>query len=101
MPKADRMFDVVCPCCQAALKIDSQTRAVITFKAPEKPRTLADIESGLEKLKGEAQRREDAFQKSFQAEKNAAEVRARKFDELFKKAKEEPLEKPTRDFDLD
>jgi hypothetical protein len=96
------MFDVVCPCCRAELKVDPGTRAVITFKAAEKPRELADIEVGLERLKGAAARREEAFQKSFEAERKQPEVLARKFDELFKKAKETANEPPPkRDIDLD
>ncbi len=101
MAKAAKMFEVLCPCCQAELKIDPATEAVITFKEHEKPRTIEDIGAGLEKLKGEAARREEAFRKSFEAEKMGAEVRARKFDELFKKAKESPNEPPPkRDIDL-
>jgi predicted nuclease with TOPRIM domain len=100
--KAAGLFEVTCPCCQAALQIDPQTRAVITFKAHEKPRELADIDSGLERLKGEAARREEAFRKSFEAERNSQQVLARKFDELFKKAKETADEPPPkRDIDLD
>lgn len=96
------MFDLACPCCQAELKIDPETRSVITFKAAEKPRELADLEVGLERLKGAAARREEAFQKSFAAEKMQAQVLAKKFDELFKKAKETANEPPPkRDIDLD
>lgn len=75
------MFDVICPCCQAELKIDPETRAVITSKAAEKPRELANIEVGLDRLRGAAARREEAFQKSFEAEKKQPEILARKFDE--------------------
>jgi hypothetical protein len=101
MAKAAKLIDVICPCCQAELRIDADTRAVITHKVPEKPRTLEDIATGVEKLKGEAARREEAFRKSFEAEKMGAEIRARKFDELFKKAKETADEPPPkRDIDL-
>ncbi len=100
--KATGMFEVICPCCQAELKVDPDTRAVITFKAPEKPRELADLEVGLDRLKGAAARREEAFQKSFEAEKMQPQILARKFDELFKKAKETADEPPPkRDIDLD
>lgn len=102
MPKARGLIELKCPCCDAELKIDPETRAVITFKAPEKPRTIEDIESGLERLKGEAGRREEAFQKSFAAEKISSQVLSKKFDELLKKAKEEPIgPPPKRDIDLD
>ncbi len=101
-PKHAGLFEVVCPCCQAALQVDPQTHAVITFKAPEKPRELSDIETGLERLKGEAARREEAFQRSVEHERNQQQVLARKFDELFKKAKETADEPPPkRDIDLD
>jgi hypothetical protein len=101
MTKGGKMFEVTCPCCHAQLKVDSTTEAVITCKEQEKPRTLEDIGTGLERLKGEAARREEAFRKSFEAEKMGAEIRARKFDELFKKAKENPDEPPpVRDVDL-
>ena len=84
------------------MKIDPQTRAVITFLAHEKPRALEDIETGLERLKEDAIRREATFRKSFQAEKMQQQVLAKKFDELFKKAKETADEPPPkRDIDLE
>ena len=98
----DALFEVTCPCCQASLQVDPRTRAVITFKAAERPRELADIETGLERLKGEAARREEAFQKSVEHERNQQQVLARKFEELFKKAKETADQPPPkRDIDLD
>ena len=54
------------------------------------------------KLKGAAGRREEAFQKSFEAEKLHGKVLEKKFDELFKQAKENPDKTPPkRDIDLD
>jgi hypothetical protein len=97
-----RLFDVTCPCCQASLKIDPQTRAVITFDPHKKPRELEDIETGLKRLKEDSVRREQAFRKSLEAEKTQQQVLAKKFDELFKKAKEVADESPPkRDIDLD
>lgn len=91
-----------CPCCQAELKIDPDTRAVITYKAHEKPPAIEDLAAAVERLKGEPGRREEAFQKSFAAEKMQSQVLSKKFDELLKKAKEEPLgPPPKRDIDLD
>ncbi len=96
------LFELTCPCCHCSMQVDPQTRAVITFKAAEKPRELADIDTGLEKLKGEAARREEAFRKSFENERMSQQVLAKKFDELFKKAKETANEPPPkRDIDLD
>lgn len=102
MAKARGMFDVDCPCCGATLKLDPDTRAVISFKEPERPRTVESFEAAVAKLKGEAARREEAFQKSFAREKAQSAGRARQFDELLKQAKESPDEpRRLRDIDLD
>jgi hypothetical protein len=96
------MFEVKCPCCQADLKVDPETQAVITFKEAVKPPPIEDLAAAVEHLKGAAGRREAAFQKSFEAEKKQGAVLSKKFDELLKKAKESPNEPPPkRDFDLD
>lgn len=96
------MFEVECPCCQARLKIDPGTQAVISFKEPERPRTVESLEAAVARLKGEAARREEAFQRSFEAEKRHAEVLERKFEELLRQARESPAgPPPKRDIDLD
>jgi len=95
------LFEVECPCCQAVLKIDPETRAVIAHTVPEKPKLIEDLAAEVVKLKGEGARREQLFQKNFEAEKSHGKVLEKKFDELFKRAKENPDEKPpTRDIDL-
>jgi hypothetical protein len=102
MAKAKGMFEVKCPCCQADLKVDPDTHAVITFKEAVKPPPIEDLAAAVQHLKGAAGRREAAFQKSFEAEKMQSQVLSKKFDELLKKAKESPLEPPPRrDIDLD
>lgn len=96
------LFEVTCPCCQSKLKVDSGLRAVISHKEPVKPAPIEDLAAAVARLKGEAGRREDAFQKSFAAEKNQSQVLNRKFDELFKQAKANPeFGRKPRDFDLD
>ena len=95
------MFEVPCPCCKAVLTVDPETRAVIAHTVPEKPPLIEDLAAEVLKLKGEGGRREQLFQKSFEAEKTHGRVLEKKFDELFKRAKENPDEKPpTRDIDL-
>jgi hypothetical protein len=96
------MFDVECPCCQAILKVDPATRAVIAHTVPEKPKPIEDLAAEVAKLKGEGARREEVFRKQFEAEKTHGEVLEKKFDELFKRAKENPDKgPPVRDIDLD
>ena len=99
---AKGMFDVECPCCQATLKIDPETRAVIAHTVHEKPPAIQDLAAEVAKLKGEGARREAVFQKQFEAEKTHGKVLEKKFDELFKRVKENPdAPLPKRDIDLD
>ena len=95
-------FEVECPCCEAILKIDAETEAVLSHKVPEEPKPIEDLAAEVAKLKGAGARREELFQKSFAAEKMHGKVLEKKFDELFKQAKENPdLTPPKRDIDLD
>src|SRR5258708_37909863 len=97
---AKGMFEVECPCCEAILKIDPETRAIIAHTVKEKPRPIEDLAAEVAKLKGAGARREELFQKQFEAEKSHGKVLEKKFDELVKRAKENPaLEPPKRDID--
>jgi hypothetical protein len=98
---ARELFEVDCPCCQSVLKIDSELRTVISHTEPVKKLVIEDLAAEVAKLKGAAGRREEAFQKSFAAEKNQGQVLNRKFDELLKQAKADPeFGKKPRDIDL-
>jgi hypothetical protein len=96
------MFEVACPCCGAALHIDSETKVVIHHKEPEKKPLIEDLQTAVQQLKGEAAKRNEAFEKSFASHKGAEKVREKKFDELLKLAKEDKTDgPPKRLFDLD
>ncbi len=74
----------------------------IRHKEHVKPPTLADMEAAVQRFKGEANRREDAFKKSVEQHKSHADVLNKKFDEMLKLAKENPDEPPPkRDIDFD
>ena len=45
---AKAMFEVDCPCCQAILKIDPETCAVIAHTVPEKPKLIEDLATELD-----------------------------------------------------
>jgi hypothetical protein len=99
---AKGMFEVGCPCCEATLTIDPETHAVIAHTVKERSRPIEDLAAEVEKLKGAGARREEVFQKQMAVEKSHGKVLEKKFDELFKRAKESPdLTPPIRDFDLD
>jgi len=102
MAKVQDLFEVTCPCCDAVLKIDPATRAVIAHKQPEKPPVIEDLAAAVQRLKGDAGRREEAFQKSFADHQKHGKVLESKFHELLRQAKESPDQgPPKRAFDLD
>lgn len=99
---ANGVIEVECPCCQAQLKIDVKTGAVLTHKQPAKPPAIEDLAAAVAALKGQSAKREEVFQKSFADQKTRQSVLDAKFDELLKQAKEAPDDgRPPRDFDLD
>lgn len=94
-------IQVVCPCCGATLTVDPSLPAVLDHKLPAKPQVLAELKDAAHFVKEEATRREEKYQQIVEAEKNKGKVLDRKFQELLKKAKEEPLTKPLKDIDID
>src|SRR5580692_7682709 len=102
MAKRDPNFEVMCPCCSAVLKIDTETRAVIAHTAAVKPKMFNDLEAAAKAMKEQDSRRESIFRQSVEAQKHAGDLLEKKFQEAVKKAKESPdTGKPIRDFDLD
>ena len=102
MAKRESNFEVTCPCCNAVLKVDAATHAVIAHTAPIKPKTFNDMEEAARAMKEQDSRRDSIFRQSMEAQKHASELLEKKFQEALKKAKETPdTGKPIRDFDLD
>ena len=102
MAKPVPLITVTCTCCQAELHIDPATSAVIRHKEHVKPPTFADMETAVQRFKGEADRRDDAFKKSVEQHKSHHDVLNKKFDEMLRLAKENPDEPPPkRDIDFD
>ncbi len=93
-------FDLLCPCCGARLKVDSDLKAVIAHEAPKVPRKFESVDDAIGALKTHDVEREKKFAASVEAEKSKKDVLNRKFDELFEKAKNDDS-KPIRDIDLD
>lgn len=100
--KRDSNFEVTCPCCNAVLKVDAATEAVISHVAAVKPKMFQDMEEAARAMKEQDGRRDSIFRQSVEAQKHASELLEKKFQEAVKKAKETPdTGKPIRDFDLD
>lgn len=99
---ATDLIEVDCPCCRTLLKIDRDSGAVLSHKEPEKPKPIEDLAAAVQKLKGDAAKREEVFQRSFAEQKVRQNVLDKKFDELLKQAKEDPDQTPRKNpFDLD
>jgi hypothetical protein len=98
---APKTIQLTCPCCDAILTIDPSLPAVLDHKFPAKPQIVAQMKDVGKHLQQEATRRDEKYQQIAEAEKNKSKVLEAKFQELFKKAKEEPITKPLKDIDLD
>jgi hypothetical protein len=93
-------IEVVCPCCQSALVVDLNLKRVVRHKEPERA-DKPELSEAERILAEQAARRESLFEKSVQAEKTRGDALSKRFEEALKQARQEPVEKPKRDFDLD
>lgn len=99
--KSADTFDLNCPCCRAKLTVDRSLGAVLSHVPPPKAPPSVDLDDTARLLREQAEAVEAKFRASVEAEKSKEDVLARKFAEGLKKAKDAPVEKPLRDFDLD
>ena len=93
-------FESLCPCCQARLVIDGNLRRIVRHEEPVRG-DRPELSEAQRILAEEAARREAIFQQSVAAEKTRGDALSKRFEEALKQAKEEPVSKPMRDFDLD
>jgi hypothetical protein len=96
-----KTISVTCPCCDATLIIDLALAAVLDHKLPARPQMAVELKDAVKLVQDEASRRDEKYQKIVEAEKNKSKVLEARFQELFKKAKDEPITKPLKDIDLD
>ena len=100
MAKLKSEIEVQCPCCQATLVLDTNLRRVVRHIEADRG-DKPELSNASRILAEEAARREALFEQSFQAEQNRDDALTRRFEEALKQAKQEPITKPMRDFDLD
>ncbi|MCR4374790.1 MAG: hypothetical protein NUW22_08065 [Acidobacteria bacterium] len=93
-------FEVTCPCCQSTLVIDEGLKRVLRHVVPERADKPV-LDEAQRILAEEQARREALFEQSVQAERTRGDVLSRRFEDALKQARDEPISKPTRDFDLD
>jgi hypothetical protein len=80
--------------------IDTNLGRVIEHREPERE-DKPDLDAAQKILADEQARREAIFQQSVEAEKTRGDALSRRFEEALKQARQEPITKPKRDFDLD
>ena len=99
----EQTFELMCPCCGARLTVDARLGAVVGHEPPPAKHAHLEVDLGdaARKLKDLESRRSEIFRKSVEAEKKRGQILERKFEESFKKVKDQPIEKPQRDIDLD
>jgi len=100
MGKLRTEYEVVCPCCQATLVIDEGLKRVVRHVEAERA-DKPKLDEAHRILADEKARRDALFDQAVQSERTRGDALSRRFEEALKQAKDEPITKPDRDFDLD
>ena len=100
MTKLRSELEVTCPCCRASLVVDTNLGRVVSHREPERG-DKPELNESARILAADAARREGLFQQSVEAEKGRDDALSRRFEEALRQAKQEPITRPMRDFDLD
>jgi hypothetical protein len=99
--KGESAIQVTCPCCGAALTVDTRTATVTEFKEAQDPRRGADLKDAMKLLQEEKARVEARYREIMKTDKERGASMDRKFQEFLEKSQGEPAGKPLRDIDLD
>ena len=100
MAKLKSEFEVACPCCTATLVVDGNLQRVVRHTAPPSA-DRPELDDAQRILAEQAAKREALFQKSVADERTRGDALSKRFEEALRQAHDEPITKPTRDFDLD
>src|SRR5436189_6096774 len=100
MAKLKSELEVTCPCCRSTLVIDTNLGRIVSHKEPERG-DKPELTEAQRILAEQAARREAIFQQSVDNEKTRGDALSKRFEEALRQAREEPVTKPVRDFDLD
>ena len=100
VPKLQSEREMTCPCCGATLIVDMNLGRVVSHREVGSGLNI-ELSDAQKILSEEKHRREAAFDQSVNNERTRGDALSRRFEEALKQAKDEPITKPTRDFDLD
>jgi hypothetical protein len=96
MPEA---LDVLCPCCEAALKVDAETGSVVWVDKKKEP--AKDFDDLISRVHSSKSVLDEKFARSVQQTRNSREILDKKFEEARKRAAANPDVKPPNPFDFD
>lgn len=100
MAKLKSELEVTCPCCAAVLVVDKNLGQVVSHREPPRENT-PDLDRAAQLVADEKARREAVFEQSVQSQKTRGDALSKRFEEALRVAREEPVTKPSREFDLD
>jgi hypothetical protein len=100
MPKLTSERELTCPCCGATLVVDLNLGRIVSHVEPPSGHR-PELSQAERILAEQAARREALFEQSVQHERNKSDALSKRFEEALKQAKQEPVSKPLRGFDLD
>ena len=100
MSRLPSELEIDCPCCGASLVIDANLRRLVSHRSAPRDDT-PQLDEAQRILAAEAARREAIFARSVADEKGRSDVLSKRFDEALEQARNEPVTRPPRDFDLD
>jgi hypothetical protein len=98
--KGQAAFEVDCPHCQARLTVDPGVEAILEHVPPPEKSNF-DLDEQLSGMSEAESKRDALFQEQVAAQKKRSDLLDAKFRDSLEKRKDEPAEKPLRDFDLD
>ena len=94
MPEA---LDITCPCCEALLKIDPETRSVVWVDKKKAP--ARDFDELVSRVRSQKSVLDEKFQRSVEQTKHSREILDKKFEEAKRRAADDPAGRPPHPFD--
>jgi succinylarginine dihydrolase len=95
MPEA---LDVTCPCCDASLKVDPETGAVVWADRKEKA-PAQSFDELVGRVHSQRSRLDEKFARSMQHTRNQRQILEKKFEEARRRAADDPSGRPPHPFD--
>jgi hypothetical protein len=100
MSRLKSELEVTCPCCNTILVVDLNLGRIVSHHEPERG-NKPELSDAQRILADEARRREALFEQSVESERTRGDALSKRFEEALRQARQEPITRPTRDFDLD